>query len=75
MSARTLQRRLGREGITYRRLVDQVHVQRAHHYLTTSALPLDEVAFLAGYSDAPSLMRAYKRHHKKLPRRASSAPA
>ena len=75
MSPRTLQRKLEREGLVYRRMVEQVHVQCAHHYLITSNLPLDEVAFLAGYSDAPSLIRAYKRHYPKLPRRASVSPA
>ncbi len=69
MSVRTLQRKLDREGASYRQLVEQVHVQCAHHHLSTGKRPLEEVAYLAGYSDASSLLRAYKRHYKTLPGR------
>ena len=75
MSVRTLQRKLHDEGVVYRRLVEQVHLQCAHYHLTNSSRALEEVAYLAGYSDAPSLIRAYKRHYGRAPRRTPAALA
>ena len=73
MSVRTLQRRLRAEGYVYRQLADLVHTQTARHHLTQGTRPLEEVAYLSGYSDAASLTRAYKRRYGGLPKRPRSA--
>ncbi|MDY6998627.1 MAG: helix-turn-helix domain-containing protein [Actinomycetota bacterium] len=59
ISTRTLQRRLGEEGLTFQRLLADLRAQLAHHYLTQSALPLTEIAFLLGYDNTNSFHRAF----------------
>ena len=54
-------------------LADLVHTQTARHHLTQGTRPLEEVAYLSGYSDAASLTRAYKRRYGGLPKRPRSA--
>ncbi|MFC6286612.1 helix-turn-helix domain-containing protein [Nocardioides sp. GCM10027113] len=59
MSTRTLQRRLTAEDATFAGLLADVRENLAHHYLTTSALPIVEIAFLLGYDDPNSFHRAF----------------
>ena len=49
MSARTLQRRLAEEGVSYQELLDGARKQAAGQYLSESSLAIGEVAYLVGF--------------------------
>jgi AraC-like DNA-binding protein len=59
VSARTLQRRLLAERITFHGLVEEARRELAHHYLLQSSLELNETAYLLGYESANSFIRAF----------------
>jgi len=59
-SARTLQRRLGELGTTYQELLDDVRRRAARRLLTDTALGIGEVAFLLGFEEVNSFMRAFQ---------------
>lgn len=58
-SARTLQRRLLAERLTFQSLVEEARREMAQHYLLQSALELNETAYLLGYEDPNSFIRAF----------------
>jgi AraC-like DNA-binding protein len=60
ISSRTLQRRLQNEGSSFRRVLDQARHQLARHYLNNSYLELNETAYLLGYEDGNSFVRAFR---------------
>lgn len=60
LSSRTLQRRLQDEGINFQRVLDEARHQLARHYLTNSVLELNEAAYLLGYEDGNSFVRAFR---------------
>lgn len=60
MSSRTLQRRLGKEGVSFRELVQSTRERLAHHYLTRTAIPYGEVSFLLGFGEPSSFFRAFR---------------
>ena len=57
---RTLQRRLGEEGVSFREIVDKVRAARLSQ-LRTRGLPADDAAPALGYSDARSVRRFERR--------------
>jgi AraC-like DNA-binding protein len=59
MSARTMQRRLGELGTTYQDVLDDVRRQSARRLLADTDLGAGEVAFLLGFEEVNSLMRAF----------------
>lgn len=59
VSVRTLQRRLLEERITFQTLVEEARREMAQHYLLHSALELNETAYLLGYEDPNSFIRAF----------------
>ena len=59
ISARTLQRRLLEEGITFHSLVEEARREMAQHYLSQSSLELTDTAYLLGYEDPNSFIRAF----------------
>ena len=61
VSARTLQRRLLEEGITFHNLVEESRREMAQHYLRQASLELNETAYLLGYEDPNSFIRAFHR--------------
>lgn len=61
MSARTLSRRLQDEGQSLSRLLAQVRIERAEQLLREGRLNLQDVAVQAGFADASSFSRAFKR--------------
>ncbi len=69
VSQRSLQRRLRAEQTTYRRIGEEVRLTFAERYLGQASRSLDEVAYLSGYHDAPTMIRAYKRKFGRAPRR------
>jgi AraC-like DNA-binding protein len=60
MSSRTLQRRLQEEGSSYQRVLDEARHQMARYYLSNSVFELNEAAYLLGYEDANSFVRAFR---------------
>lgn len=60
MSARTLQRRLQEAGSSYQRVLEEARHQMARYYLGNSVLELNEAAYLLGYEDASSFVRAFR---------------
>ncbi|MEM6986699.1 MAG: helix-turn-helix domain-containing protein, partial [Pseudomonadota bacterium] len=59
VSKRTLQRKLTAESATYHDVLQSVREELADHYLSRSGLPLGEIAFLLGYSETNSFIRAF----------------
>jgi len=60
ISSRTLQRRLQEEGLSFQRVLEEARHQLARHYLNNSILELNEAAYLLGYEDANSFVRAFR---------------
>lgn len=60
ISARTLQRRLGDAGLSFQQILEEARRRLARHYLTNSSLELNEAAYLLGYEDANSFVRAFR---------------
>lgn len=60
VSSRTLQRRLQEEGSSFQRVLDEARHQLARHYLNNSVLELNEAAYLLGYEDGNSFVRAFR---------------
>jgi AraC-like DNA-binding protein len=60
ISSRTLQRRLQDEGSSFQRVLEEARHQLARHYLNNSVLELNEAAYLLGYEDANSFVRAFR---------------
>ena len=60
ISSRTLQRRLQDDGSSFQRVLEGARHQLARHYLNNSVLELNEAAYLLGYEDANSFVRAFR---------------
>ena len=60
ISSRTLQRRLQDEGLSFQRVLEEARHHLARHYLNNSFLELNEAAYLLGYNDANSFVRAFR---------------
>ena len=59
-SSRTLKRRLAVEGLHYKQLVNEFRADLAREYLGSTAFSNKEIAFLLGYGDVKSFLRAFK---------------
>ena len=68
MSGRTLQRRLGEAGLSYRDLVDEARKELADRLLRKTDYGLAEIAFLTGFSEQSAFHRAFKRWAGQTPR-------
>jgi AraC-like DNA-binding protein len=60
VSSRTLQRRLQDEGSSFQRVLEEARHQLARLYLNNSVLELNEAAYLLGYEDGNSFVRAFR---------------
>lgn len=67
MSARTLSRRLQDEGQSLSAIVEQVRIERAEHLLRDGDLSVQAIAQQAGFADASSFGRAFKRATGQTP--------
>lgn len=67
LGERTLRRRLGREGLSMRTLVDGVRLERARAMLAAGS-SVKETAFALGFSEPSAFSRAYKRWTGGAPR-------
>lgn len=61
MSARTLRRRLDKEGTSYQRIKDGARRDAAIAFLSNPALTVSDVAELVGFSDPSAFHRSFKR--------------
>lgn len=61
LSERSLQRRLGEEGLSWSRLVDNTRRALAERHLHTPGMSLTQLAFLLGFSDVSSFSRAFRK--------------
>jgi len=59
VSKRTLQRMLSREEESFQSVLQAVRVELADHYLESSKISLGEIAFLIGFHESNSFIRAY----------------
>jgi AraC-like DNA-binding protein len=60
ISSRTLQRRLQEAGCSFQQVLEEARHQLARHYLTNSLLELNETAYLLGFEDSNSFVRAFR---------------
>jgi AraC-like DNA-binding protein len=60
ISSRTLQRRLQDAGYSFQQVLGEARHQLARHYLNNSLLELNETAYLLGYEDSNSFVRAFR---------------
>ncbi|MFF9629998.1 AraC family transcriptional regulator ligand-binding domain-containing protein [Streptomyces fradiae] len=65
---RTLQRKLAAEGASFEAILDEVRRDAAHRYLTTTDLPLGQVAALVGFTEQSTLSHAVRRWYGASPR-------
>jgi AraC-like DNA-binding protein len=61
MSPRNVQRRLADERTTFRELLDSLRRDLARHHLERPHIPIAEVAYLTGFSEASAFTRAVRR--------------
>jgi AraC-like DNA-binding protein len=67
MSARTLARRLEREGTTFSALVDSLRRELALRYVTHHDLAFTDIAFRLGFSHVEAFYRAFRRWTGQTP--------
>lgn len=67
LSERTLQRRLGEEGLSFQTLVEGARRELAEGLLVQSDYSLADIAFLTGFSEQSAFNRAFKRWVDKTP--------
>ena len=72
-SVRTLQRRLGETGHTYKELVEELRQDMAYSYLQKPDLSINEVAYLLNYADASAFIRSFKRWTGQTPQQYRTA--
>jgi AraC-like DNA-binding protein len=77
MHERTLNRRLGSEGTSFRKVREDVRLEAACQLLEYTERPAHEIAGILGYSDATAFSRAFRRWSGMAPTkwRASKARA
>lgn len=61
MSRQTLYRRLKEEGVTFAEVHDDLRQRMARDYLGARKVSVNETAYLLGFSEASSFVRAFKR--------------
>lgn len=69
MHARTLNRRLARQGTSFRTLREQIRLEAACQLLRNTRKPAYQVADILGYSDASAFTRAFRRWSGMAPAR------
>lgn len=73
LSSRSLQRKLKQEkGCSYKDLMEETRKKLCAKYLEDPRRTVDEIAYLTGYADTTSFIRAFKRWYGKTPRQVGS---
>lgn len=68
MSKRSLQRRLSEESSSYQEVLNATRRELAHYYLSRSSAALVEIAYLLGFQDGNSFIRAFRGWTGETPR-------
>ena len=71
VSQRTLVRRLAAEGLTFRKVLDDLRLDLTKRYLREQDLPISEIAWLVGYRETSAFNHAFKRWTGRSPKRRS----
>jgi AraC-like DNA-binding protein len=61
LSRQTLFRKLKAEGVTFEKVLDELRHQLALHYLNGKKVPVNQTAYLVGFSEPAAFSRAFKR--------------
>jgi len=61
ISVRNLQRRLKEEGTSFKLVLEQTRKDLAEQYIDNSALSINEITFMLGFSEPANFTRAFKR--------------
>jgi AraC-like DNA-binding protein len=69
LSRQTLFRKLKAEGMTFRKVLDDLRHKMALHYLNGKRASVNETAYLVGFSEPAAFSRAFKRWTGSSPRR------
>lgn len=67
-SRQTLFRKLKTEGVTFEKLLDELRHKLALYYLNEKKVPVNETAYLVGFSEPAAFSRAFKRWTGSSPR-------
>lgn len=67
LSVRTLQRRLSKEGTSFKVLLDDTRHELAMGYVARPDLSMGEITYLLGFSDQSNFARAFKRWTARSP--------
>ncbi len=70
LSRQTLFRRLKAEGTTFEKVLDELRHKLALHYLNGKKVPVNQTAYLVGFSEPAAFSRAFKRWTGSSPRSA-----
>lgn len=74
MSSKTLERRLAERGESFSALLDRTRFNAVRHYLDETDMRLNQVAYLAGYTESAALVRAFKRWTGETPSKFRERP-
>ena len=69
MSARTLRRKLAEENTSFRELMDDLRKELAIRYLRETALTVEDIAHMLGFSDSAHFRQSFRRWTKWPPSR------
>ncbi len=75
LSTSQLRKRLYRAGTSYKKLVLEIRMALARHYLEDTNLPIQEIAYLLDYSQAAPFSRAFKTYFGRSPEKVREALA
>lgn len=64
---RTIQRKLAAEGVSYKELVEDVRINLAIEYLSSTDMSVDSISVMVGYADSSGFSTAFKRATGKRP--------
>jgi AraC-like DNA-binding protein len=68
LTPRTLRRKLTAEGVTFARVLEDLRVALAQHYLAEQDLPISRIAWLLGYTEVSAFSHAFRRWTGRTPR-------
>jgi AraC-like DNA-binding protein len=68
LSRQTLFRKLKAEGVTFEKVLDELRHHLALHYLNGKKVPVNQTAYLVGFSEPAAFSRAFKRWTGSSPR-------
>ena len=66
-SPRNLRRKLAEVNTSFREIADEVKMNLATEYLRDTKLPVEQISWLVGYSDASNFHRAFKKYTNMTP--------